>query len=144
MFTFICRKLSTLVYQLQELCQISIAEFKRWYRYIRFSGEELVKYHTYHGTKGKEYDNVVIIMQNQFGQKQDYFNELFKNFKNPEQLSGKSRKKFKEAKNLLYVATSRAIKNLRILYIDPIDDIKDDIKFIFGEPIKFSEIVETQ
>lgn len=129
---------------LEELCQISIDEFKRWYRYIRFSGEELVKYHTYHGTKGKEYDNVVIIMQNRFWRNENYFNELFKNFKNPEQLQGKEQKTFKEAKNLLYVATSRAIKNLRILYIDPIDDIKDDIKFIFGEPIKFSEIVETQ
>lgn len=128
---------------LEELCQISIDEFKRWYRYIRISGEELVKYHTYHGTKGKEYDNVVIIMQNRFWKNENYFNELFKNFKNPEQLQGKKQKTFKEAKNLLYVATSRAIKNLRILYIDPIDDIKDDIKFIFGEPIKFSEIVET-
>ncbi|MGC3835376.1 hypothetical protein ACPSKX_14575 [Moritella viscosa] len=35
--------------------------------------------------------------------------------------------------NLLYVASSRAIKNLRVLYLDDISQIKEGIEAIFGE-----------
>jgi DNA helicase-2/ATP-dependent DNA helicase PcrA len=36
-------------------------------------------------------------------------------------------------KNLLYVACSRAIKNLRVLYLDDIKEIRIGIEAIFGE-----------
>ena len=35
--------------------------------------------------------------------------------------------------HLLYVACSRAIKNLRVLYLDDVSEIENGIKTIFGE-----------
>lgn len=107
--------------------------------YINFSGNDLVKYYTYHGTKGLEYDNVVIIMENKFGRVKNYYNTFFRYFMNLNQLKGKELENFKEVKNLLYVAISRAIKILRAFYVDSIDEFRNEIKYIFEEPINFTK-----
>jgi DNA helicase II / ATP-dependent DNA helicase PcrA len=39
---------------------------------------------------------------------------------------------FENTKNLIYVACTRAIKNLKILYIDDIQEIQGGIKAAFG------------
>lgn len=44
----------------------------------------------------------------------------------------KMKEKHINTKNLLYVACSRAIKNLRVLYLDDISEIKEGIEKIFG------------
>lgn len=43
---------------------------------------------------------------------------------NEEQVSDK----YEKGRNILYVAITRAIKNLRVLYIDDFEEIKDGIK----------------
>ncbi|WP_337547081.1 hypothetical protein [Holdemanella biformis] len=43
------------------------------------------------------------------------------------------------ARNLLYVVVTRAISNLRILYIDDIDDIRTSIEKIFGNVLEYQE-----
>ncbi|HFG2032875.1 TPA: hypothetical protein ACGF6P_003007, partial [Vibrio cholerae] len=44
---------------------------------------------------------------------------------------------FYNTRNLVYVACSRAIKNLKILYLDDVSDIQYGIKTIFEEPLEW-------
>jgi DNA helicase-2/ATP-dependent DNA helicase PcrA len=99
-----------------------------------------ISYHTYHGTKGEEYKNVAIILEHSFGSKnKDKFKTYFNAIQQNEEERGRlfSDQKVKEkhinTQNLLYVACSRAIKNLRILYLDDISEIKEGIEAIFDE-----------
>ncbi len=61
------------------MLKVDIAEYGLWYKFIMDKQEEKVIYHTYHGTKGREFDNVIIIMENAFGRNRDYFNFFFEN-----------------------------------------------------------------
>lgn len=123
---------------LQSLLAISKEEFLKWYSYLIESGEQEVRYHTYHGTKGLEFENVIIIMEHNFG-RSSYFDHYFKYRITKESLSETESKRFKAAEKLLYVATSRAIKNLRIMYVDEINDIYNGIESVFGEPLSYPE-----
>ena len=106
------------------LFNCSIHNLSKWANYILRNWTDSVVYHTYHGTKGLEFNNVAIIMENDFGRSRNFFNNLFSNIADIEQN--------RSARNLLYVACSRAIKNLRILYLDSVSDFEDSIKDIFG------------
>lgn len=53
---------------------------------------------------------------------------------NEEQVSDK----YKKGRNILYVAITRAIKNLRVLYIDDFEKIKDGIKKVFEKAYQFT------
>ncbi|MCT7602463.1 TGBp1 family protein, partial [Aliarcobacter butzleri] len=100
--------------------------------YVLFSVARSVIYHTYHGTKGEEYENVIIIMENQFGLDKTKFSDFFAN---SVELSKKEI--YIKTKNLLYVACSRAIKNLRVFYLDDVTDFKVGIENIFDEVLEF-------
>lgn len=54
-----------------------------------------------------------------------------------EKMNDKDKKEFFNTQNLIYVACSRAIKNLAILYLDDISEIKDGLENIFGEVQKW-------
>ncbi|MCA1202887.1 UvrD-helicase domain-containing protein [Priestia flexa] len=115
------------------LLKIDMYEYQLWYKFITDSQEEKVIYHTYHGTKGREFDNVIIIMENAFGRNKDYFNFYFENFMDSNALGDEDKQKYGKIQNLLYVSCSRAIKNLRVLYLDDITDLERGIKEIFGQ-----------
>jgi DNA helicase-2/ATP-dependent DNA helicase PcrA len=68
-------------------------------------------------------------MENKFAKKKNYFPDLFKEPHNVD---------FQERRNLLYVACSRAICNMRILYLDSIVSFEGDIKPFFGESQAFT------
>ena len=110
---------------------ISLNEYSRWYDFVNESSSEPIKFNTYHSTKGLEYKNVVIIMENSFSRDRSYFPDFFKA---PQALE------FQERRNLLYVACSRAICNMRILYIDSIDSFQADISLLFGEARSFNAV----
>lgn len=124
---------------IHDLLGISMDEFEMWYKFLIDNQEEKVIYHTFHGTKGQEFDNVIIIMENSFGKDQNYFNFFFQNFIESEQLTGKEKRKFETIKNLLYVSCSRAIRNLRILYIDELTNIESGIKEVFGQIFTYEQ-----
>ena len=66
-----------------------------------------------------------MIFEKDFGQDKDLFKFYFMNYgENEEQVSDK----YEKGRNILYVAITRAIKNLRVLYIDDFEEIKDGIK----------------
>ncbi len=118
---------------IDEFLSINLSEFNLWYKYILREVDSEIVYHTYHGTKGLEYDNVIILMENAFGINKKYFNsyfmELIKNRDVPEEYI----EKFEQTKNLLYVACSRTIKNLRVLYLDNISEFKAGVEKIFSK-----------
>ena len=109
-----------------EFLEMDITEFIKWYEYITDKSDSSVSYHTYHGTKGLEFDNVIIFMNSSFGRDKEYFSRLLKNIT-------KDDKNIDEARNLLYVAVTRAILNLSILYSDDVSEFKDEIEVVFGK-----------
>ena len=115
--------------EVEKFLKINISQYFNWYKYLM---EEKVYYHTYHGTKGREFENVVIIMKNSFGgNNKDFFSNFFKNYNL--ELKKQDLKKYNEARNLLYVSVTRAIKNLKIFYTDDVSKFSENIKEIFGD-----------
>lgn len=126
--------------KIQSILSLPIKSLMNWINFI--DGTEIgdIIYHTYHGTKGEEYNNVAIILEHSFGNKdklkfKNYFKFLQENKESRAHLLTDDifREKHNNTKNLLYVACSRAIKNLRILYLDDISEIKEGIESIFGQ-----------
>ncbi len=118
--------------QIYSLLDIDFSEYKAWYNFLNNILDNEVLYHTYHGTKGEEYDHVIILMENDFGKEKNKFLNFFLNYKQISTLDEDENVKYINTRNLLYVACSRARKNLRILYLDDISRIKDNIQQIFG------------
>jgi ATP-dependent DNA helicase UvrD/PcrA len=138
--------------QVDALLSIDLAQWYCWIDFIdrKDEGKGII-FHTYHGTKGEEYENVAIIMEHSFGggwQGRDKIKKYFLKVgsRNKDQTSSEKQEKtdldFENSKNLLYVACSRAIKNLRILYIDDIADIRTGIESIFGEILEWKTLSE--
>ena len=112
---------------------IDLQQLEAWYKYIsskKKEGEKIV-YHTYHSTKGLEFENVIIVMEKGFGRMRSHlFESYFKNY--DADLSDVDAKEYEYARNLFYVATTRAIKNLKIFYVDDINVIQNSLNKIFG------------
>jgi len=118
--------------KLIELLEVDYIEYVAWFDFINKIESQDVIYHTYHGTKGEEYKNVIILMQNAFGAREcNKFSSFFENYPNEENLDGSDLEKYTNTKNLLYVSCSRAIENLRILYLDDVSSFKQGIESIF-------------
>lgn len=121
------------VEKLDTILKLEMSVCESWYKFIKREANGDVVYHTYHGTKGMEFDNVIIIMGNAFGKDKNYFNFYFSHCQNQDDLNDEEKEKMTKVKNLLYVSVTRAIKNLRILYIDETAKFNQGIKNIFGE-----------
>lgn len=115
--------------KIRSLLNVNIEEYLHWYRFITEKTNSDVVYHTYHSTKGREYKNVIIIMQDDFGRQGK---SMFSNF------FTKEGAELKKTKNLLYVACSRSIKNLAILYLDDTSKFRDSLEQYFGLIHKFA------
>jgi DNA helicase-2/ATP-dependent DNA helicase PcrA len=107
--------------KIERLLFIPLAEYIKWYEFVNRVENQEVIYHTYHGTKGLEFDNVIVIMENGFGRNANKFSNFFTNPNAGDE----------NTKNLLYVACSRARKNLRIFYLDDVTSFKAGIENIF-------------
>ncbi|MFC6995239.1 3'-5' exonuclease [Streptococcus loxodontisalivarius] len=115
---------------IEEFFKLDVSQFIKWYKYI-FDDlkDEGISYYTLHGSKGLEFDNVVVVLQDNFATKKNYCKYFFENFDNRTD----DDERFNEVRNLLYVACSRAIKNLYVIYITDIrEDISENIESIFG------------
>ena len=125
--------------EVEKFLKINISQYFNWYKYLMEEKGEKRYYHTYHGTKGREFENVVIIMKNSFGgNNKDFFSNFFKNYNL--ELKKQDLKKYNEARNLLYVSVTRAIKNLKIFYTDDVSKFSENIKEIFGDIKKFNNL----
>lgn len=120
--------------QITDLLDIDYCEYSAWFDFINKVENQDVIYHTYHGTKGEEYNNVIILMQNNFGPRgRNKFSSFFTKEGKANELEGEELEKFTDTKNLLYVSCSRAISNLRIFYLDDVSDFEGGISAIFGK-----------
>lgn len=110
--------------------KLEVSQFIKWYEYIfNDFNNKGVNYYTLHSSKGLEFDNVVVVLQDNFAKKKDYCEHFFKNYN-----TSNMDMQFLEVRNLLYVACSRAKINLHVIYIsDSQEDVLQNIKSIFGE-----------
>ncbi|MDG4973373.1 UvrD-helicase domain-containing protein [Lactococcus lactis] len=116
---------------IDEFFKLDISQFVKWYKYI-FDDlkNETISYHTLHGSKGLEFDNVVCVLQDNFSRKQDYCKYFFEKYNTLTDVDIR----FQKVRNLLYVACSRAKINLYVIYVSNTqEEIEKNIKDIFGE-----------
>lgn len=116
---------------IDEFFNLDVSHFIKWYSYIFDDlNNETICYYTLHGSKGLEFDNVVVVLQDNFAGKKNYCKYFFENYNTLTE----SDSQFQEVRNLLYVACSRAKINLHVIYIADIqEDIVDNIKNIFDD-----------
>ena len=116
---------------IDEFFRIQFSQFTEWYKYI-FGDlkNEGINYYTLHGSKGLEFDNVVVVLQDNFAGVKDYCKYFLKNYRNQTD----DDKRYKAVRNLLYVACSRAKIKLFVVYISEIEEkYIENIESIFGE-----------
>lgn len=123
---------SKIIEQIENFLNLDMQYFNNWYNYISSKSSSEINYHTYHSTKGDEFNNVVIIIENDFGKiNKNFFGNLIRNLSNPVENEDK---KIRYARNLFYVSVTRAKENLAILYTDELDENqKNQIKNVFGD-----------
>lgn len=126
---------------IHDLLNIKVEELLNWFHYVQRDEKKNICYHTFHSTKGLEYENVAIILGKDFGQDRDLFKMFFENYGKPtDQISSQ----YEKGRNILYVAVTRTIKNLRILYINDLEEIRGNMEKIFGEVHVFSNEIKLE
>ena len=86
---------------IHDLLDIKLEELLNWFHYIHRDEKKKICYHTFHSTKGLEYENVAIILGKDFGQDKDLFKYYFMNYEgNEEQDSDK----YEKGRNILYLS----------------------------------------
>ncbi|UOX33445.1 AAA family ATPase [Flavobacterium sediminilitoris] len=103
--------------------EVSYQEFINLYNYL----EGFTPYSTQHKTKGSEYDNVLIVLDNGNWAKYN-FKYLFENTKDKEDIIERTQK-------LFYVCCTRAKENLAVYYIKPSEKVLETAKEWFGDSI---------
>lgn len=106
--------------------------FGCWYDFInRTDKKSDIIYHTFHSTKGLEFDNVLILLTKKFGRDKEYFSSLLKTF--PEKTDAKyDSTEIGAARNLFYVAVTRATKKLCVAYLADEQEQLSDVELQLG------------
>lgn len=127
-------------YIYDRVAQVPYQEFINLYNYL----EGFTPYSTQHKTKGSEYDNVLVVLDN--GKWNDYnFEYLFDSINQKKMLiDGKSKTKSKlesfpeileRTQKLFYVCCTRAKENLAVYYINPSENVLETAKEWFVDNI---------
>ncbi|QDP35153.1 ATP-dependent helicase [Klebsiella pneumoniae] len=96
---------------LDKLFNLDIEQFFLWLDFIYQSYRDtMVSYLTCHASKGLEFDNVIIFLSDTFNRKEGFFSNLLNS-----DLNLSLDTQLESARRLLYVSSSRAIKNLKII-----------------------------
>ena len=105
-----------------ELMKLDYSQFIRFYNVNQSS----TPFSTQHGTKGDEFDNVLVVIDDNAWNKYS-FNDYFSNINSNES-------RIKRSKNLFYVVCSRARKNLAILFTSELSEAAQlQVRSWFGE-----------
>ena len=103
--------------------EVSYQEFINLYNYL----EGFTPFSTQHKTKGSEYDNVLIILDNGNWPKYN-FKYLFENTNDKEEIIERTQK-------LFYVCCTRAKENLAVYYIAPSEKALETANEWFGDNV---------
>jgi len=100
---------------LSNIFMVDIKQVYSWISYVlQDSVNQDIQFLTCHASKGLEFDNVIIFLDDKFNRKSGYISNLFNS-----DLDAISNDDIEAARRLFYVSCSRAIKNLQvILYTD--------------------------
>ena len=110
------------------ILKVNMQEFYNWFNYInRNYGRKNIIYHTFHGTKGSEFDNVVIVINDTFDRK-NFFKTIY----------SENDIKSEVFRNLFYVAVTRSRKNLAIIS-NQLNEYKEQFKKEFDGLLDFKE-----
>lgn len=101
--------------QLVNFFEINLQEFEKWYMYILGELSTEMNYLTYHSAKGLEFNQLLIIYDGQFANDRSYFQRFLQDIMGTSITDEKDYVKWKNARNLFYVACSRARVNLRLV-----------------------------
>ena len=118
--------------RVKQLLAIDIKVFERWFFYVERKEQGKIVYHTYHGTKGLEFENVLIVIEDGFGSSAGdrvFIKKFLENFVLLDEKMPIG--EYKKARNLLYVAVTRAIKNLRVIYEGESGIVEETLTKIF-------------
>lgn len=108
-------------YVYEQVSQIPFAQFQKLYSYL----EGFTPFSTQHKTKGAEFDNVLVILDN--GKWNNYnFEYLFTDRTDKESVLHRTQKIF-------YVCCTRAKQNLAVFYQEPTDVVLNKAREWFGE-----------
>lgn len=92
---------------INDIIHIPMREVFSWHRYRnRVYLPTEMNYSTMHDTKGSEFENVFIVLNDEFSRSTKYFSNYFSNYSNERS------DKLKDVRNLLYVSCTRARANL--------------------------------
>lgn len=122
----------------QDLLNLDMDVYFAWLKYIDGLNDGSNKHHTFHGVKGAEFDRVIAIGSNNYARnRKTNFDLFFENWSKDgtslDLLNPEDRAKYIEARNLLYVASTRARKEFAFIYRADIKKSRDNIEAIFGE-----------
>jgi DNA helicase-2/ATP-dependent DNA helicase PcrA len=106
-------------YIYNQVCAVKYEEFQGLYNYI----DGQTPFSTQHKTKGREFDNVLVVMDN--GRWNNYNFESFF-------IGGGRESVISRTKKLVYVCCTRARKNLAIFYPQPSKEVIQKAKDLFG------------
>lgn len=112
---------------LDELFKIDMEQFFLWLDFIyQTYPENLVSYLTCHASKGLEFDNVIIFLSDSFNRKEGYFSNLLNT-----DINSILEPQLESARRLLYVSSSRAVKNLKIYLFTNKEIDKSKVDYLF-------------
>lgn len=106
-------------YIYDQVCQTSYQEFHNLHKYI----DGQTPFSTQHKTKGREYDNVLVVMDN--GRWNNYNFEAFFTGAGKDTVIARTSK-------IVYVCCTRARRNLAFFYPQPSIDVVEKAKALFG------------
>ena len=107
---------------LTTLTQTHFSELLHFYDYL----DQATPFSTQHGTKGTEYDNVILLIDNSTWKNKYSFSTVFG-------ASDRLADRVRRTLNLFYVSISRARNNLIVVYKNPTMDCIAGAKELFGE-----------
>lgn len=107
-------------YIYNQVCKLPYKEFHSLYEYI----DGQTPFSTQHKTKGREYDNVLVVMDN--GKWNNYNFESFFTGAGKDTVIARTRK-------LVYVCCTRAKRNLSFFYPQPSLEVIKNAKVLFGD-----------
>lgn len=109
------------IYVFNRVKQVKFSEFQKLFEYL----EGKTPFTTQHKTKGDEFDNVLVVLDN--GNWSQY------NFENLFLENGTNENVLKRTKKLFYVCCTRAKENLVVFYHNPSPEVIEKAKVWFGE-----------
>jgi DNA helicase len=108
------------------ICYLKDCRYSEVHSMMQYKNE-LTPFSTQHGTKGAEYDNVIVVLDEGSWRIYDYESAITRNS------NGKKNSVYDRSLNILYVSLSRARNNLAVLMVGPNNGILHTACDIFGE-----------